>query len=152
MAADDLAALAALPVHDFALELEGVVLDQHLALRVWRVAGQLVEGSRPVRSIADVRAMGVDAFLGALERVPDATPLTAGLVGLLLGDARHASLEDPRREFLRKVLAGEAPADGAALLERSYSIEPRGEDIRGYQLAVVLAERDERVPHSRSRT
>lgn len=145
-ASDDLAALAALPVQDFLLELEGVVRDRHLALRVRRVAGQLAVRGSPLRTMADVRALGVDVFLEALGRVPDATPLTTGLVGLLLGDARHEALEPMRRKYLRKVLGGDAFGEGGALLDWAHSIEPRDPDPRVYQLAVVLHERDGRPP------
>lgn len=144
-AADDLGALASLPSNDVAQWLEGAVLDEHLALRVLKVAAQFLEGGCPVRSMADLRYVGEGEFIDALDHAADAKPLTAALVSLVLGDDRHPELENVQRRFLRRALSVDPPQEGAALLERAYLAEPRGADVGAYQLGVVLAERDGRT-------
>ena len=150
-AADDLEALASLPLDGVGEALEGAVLDRHLALRARRIAAQLIESGLPVRSMADLRHHGVELFLDALEQVADATAFTAALFALLLGDPCHVAFESVRSSFLRTALTARPPHDGAALIDLAHSIEPRCADLREYHLAVVLAERDGAVSAPRRR-
>lgn len=150
-AADDLDAFASLPVTEIADELEGAVLDRRLALRTLRIAGQIIESSCSVRSMADLRELGAGRFIDVLDRLPDAKPLTAALLALLLGAEPRAALEQVRTRFLRNALTGDVPGDSGALLELAHSTEPRCADARAYQLAIVLAELDGRTPYWRVR-
>lgn len=112
---------------------------------------QLIYGGLPVRSTADLRHHGVELFLDTLEQVPDATAFTTALFALLLGDPRHVAFESVRSSFLRTALTARPPHDGAALIDRAHSIEPRCADLREYHLAAVLAERGGVVPAPRRR-
>lgn len=144
-AIDDLDAFASLPVTEVADELEGAVLDRRLALRTLRIAGQIIESSCPVRSMADLQELGADGLFDVLDRLPDAKPLTTALLALLLGAEPRAALEPVRTRFLRNALTGEVPGDSGALLDLAHSTEPRCADARAYQLAIVLAELDGRA-------
>lgn len=112
-AVDYLGAFAALPADEVSCGLEGVVLDQERALRIRRVAGQLVAWGCPVRSLADVRSMGEQQLVDALERVPDAGPLKASLVALVLWGNCPAPLESVLGRFLRHAVGDvpETPSD-----------------------------------------
>jgi hypothetical protein len=144
---DDLDAFASLPVTEFADEVEGAVLDRRLALRSLRIAGQIIDSSCPVRSMADLRELGEDSFFDLLDKLPDAKPLTTALLALLLGAEPRAALEPVRTRFLRNALTGEVPGDSSELLDLAHSAEPRCTDARAYQLAVVLAELDGRAKY-----
>jgi hypothetical protein len=148
---DDLDAFASLPVTEFADEMEGVVLDRRLALRSLRIAGQIIDTSCPVRSLADLRELGEDDFFALLDQLPDAKPLTTALFALLLGAEPRVALEPVRRRFLRNALTGDVSGDSSELLDLAHSTEPRCADARAYQLAVVLAELNGRAPYSRPR-
>ncbi|MGP9735656.1 hypothetical protein ACT3SQ_14030 [Brachybacterium sp. AOP42-C2-15] len=112
---------------------------------------QLIDRGLPVRSMTDLRHHGVELFLDTLEQVPDATAFTTALFALLLGNPCHVASESVRSSFLRTALSAGPLHDGAALIGRAHSIEPRCADVREYHLAVVLAERDGVVSAPRRR-
>jgi len=149
-ALDDLDAFATLPADEVARDLEGAVLHHDLALRAWRIAGQLVEVGCPVQCRADVRDRGGRELIDALEQVPDAGPVTAALVCLLLGNRRTVRLDAILRRFVHQAV-GEADGEAPELLEKAYSMEPRGENVTAYLLALVAVELDGRAERLRRR-
>lgn len=150
-AADDLNGLAILPADAVSEWLGDAVLDRQLALRSRTIVCQLVEGGCAAHSMADLRQMGRDAFVAALEQAPAATAMTAALFALLLGDPRHPALGPIWRGFIRDALTYEPEEDGIALIERAHALEPRCADVGAYQLGIVLAELDGTAPHWKTR-
>lgn len=149
-AADDLIALASIPVDDAIEGLEGAVLDKDLALRVRLVAEQVAESTCTVRGVADAQRVGDGELIEALEHVPDATPLTAALVSLILEGSTRAELESVLSMFVSKAARGDPSENAVALLRRAYGVEPRGADFVAYQLGIALAVLG-RAPHNRNR-
>lgn len=139
-AADDLDSLAKLPAEAVADWLEGPVPDRDLALRIRTIARQLIDSRCPIRSIDDLHREGLDAFVKAIDEAPAATPVTAALFEILLGNPRHPGLGPVVRDFLCRDLTVEPCHDGIGpLLEATHALEPRGPDVGAYQLAIVLA-------------
>src|SRR5699024_2640607 len=147
---DDLDAFAALPIDEVARGLEGAVLDEDRTLRAQRIAGLVAAGDCPVRCMVDVRTRGERRLVEELERMPDAGPVAAALVSLLLGAGHTVMLYAILRRFVHHAV-GEGDGEAPDLLERMYSMEPRGADVTAYLLALVAVELDGRAERGRRR-